>query len=115
MENIDIYIVDTFGETRKFHEIASTVFLGGSIIERGGQNPLEAARCGAKILHGSNTDNFKDIYQYLKSVNISKKIITPNNLATEIVFKKNKRIGRKIKIIGDKILKQTINELDNLI
>ena len=115
LKNIDIYIVDTFGETRKFHEIASTVFLGGSIIERGGQNPLEAARCGAKILHGSNTDNFKDIYQYLKSVNISKKIITPNNLATEIVFKKNKRIGRKIKIIGDKILKQTINELDNLI
>ena len=49
------------------------------------------------------------------TVNISKKIITPNNLATEIVFKKNKRIGRKIKIIGDKILKQTINELDNLI
>lgn len=115
LKNIDIYIVDTFGETRKFHEIASTVFLGGSIIKRGGQNPLEAARCGAKILHGSNTDNFKDIYQYLKSVNISKKIITPNNLATEIVFKKNKRIGRKIKIIGDKILKQTINELDNLI
>ena len=115
LKNIDIYIVDTFGETRKFHEIASTVFLGGSIIERGGQNPLEAARCGAKILHGSNTDNFKDIYQYLKSVNISKKIITPNNLAAEIVFKKNKRIGRKIKIIGDKILKQTINELDNLI
>ena len=115
LKNIDIYIVDTFGETRKFHEIASTVFLGGSIIERGGQNPLEAARCGAKILHGSNTDNFKDIYQYLKSVNISKKIITPNNLAAEIVFKKNKRIGRKIKIIGDKILKKTINELDNLI
>ena len=115
LKNIDIYIVDTFGETRKFHEIASTVFLGGSIIKRGGQNPLEAARCGAKILHGSNTDNFKDIYQYLKSVNISKKIITPNNLAAEIVFKKNKRIGKKIKIIGDKILKQTINELDNLI
>ena len=115
LENIDIYIVDTFGETRKFHEIASTVFLGGSIIKRGGQNPLEAARCGAKILHGSNTDNFKDIYQYLKSLHISKKILTPNNLAAQIVFKKNKRIGKKIKNIGDKILKQTINELDNLI
>ena len=115
LKNIDIYIVDTFGETRKFHEIASTVFLGGSIIKRGGQNPLEAARCGAKILHGSNTDNFKDIYQYLKLLNISKKILTPNNLAAQIVFKKNKRIGKKIKNIGDKILKQTINELDNLI
>ena len=97
------------------HVISDDSALGGSIIERGGQNPLEAARCGAKILHGSNTDNFKDIYQYLKSLHISKKILTPNNLAAQIVFKKNKRIGKNIKNIGDKILKQTINELDNLI
>ena len=44
LEFTDIYLVDTFGETRKFHDISSTVFLGGSIIKRGGQNPLEAAR-----------------------------------------------------------------------
>ena len=31
LKNIDIYIVDTFGETKKFHKIASSVFLGGSI------------------------------------------------------------------------------------
>ena len=115
LKNADIYIVDTFGETRKFHEIASTVFLGGSIIKRGGQNPLEAARYGAKILHGPNTDNFKDIYKYLRSLNNSKKIKTPNELANQIVFKKNKRIGKKIKNVGDKILKKTINVLDNLI
>ena len=115
LKDSDIYIVDTFGETRKFHEIASTVFLGGSIIERGGQNPLEAARYGAKILHGPNTDNFKDIYKYLRSLNNSKKIKTPNELANQIVFKKNKRIGKKIKNVGDKILKKTINVLNNLI
>ena len=115
LKNADIYIVDTFGETRKFHEIASTVFLGGSIIKRGGQNPLEAARYGAKILHGPNTDNFKDIYKYLRLLNNSKKIKTPNELANQIVFKKNKRIGKKIKNVGDKILKKTINVLNNLI
>ena len=115
LKHADIYIVDTFGETRKFHEIASTVFLGGSIIKRGGQNPLEAARYGAKILHGPNTDNFKDIYKYLRSLNNSKKIKTPNELANQIVFKKNKRIGKKIKNVGDKILKKTINVLNNLI
>ena len=54
LKNIDIYIVDTFGETKKFHQISCSVFLGGSIINRGGQNPLEAARYGAKILHGPN-------------------------------------------------------------
>ncbi len=115
LKNVDIYIVDTFGETKLFHKISSTVFLGGSIIKRGGQNPLEAARLGAKILHGSNIDNFKDVYKLLKLLNISKKINTPSQLASSIIFKKNKNSGKKIKLIGKKILKKTINELDNLI
>ena len=115
LKNVDIYLVDTFGETKKFHQIGNTVFLGGSIIKRGGQNPLEATRLGAKILHGPNTDNFKDVYKHLKLLNISKKINTPLQLASSIVFKKNKNSGKKIKQIGKKILKKTINELDNLI
>ena len=114
LKNIDIYLVDTFGETNIFHQIGATVFLGGSIIKRGGQNPLEAARYGAKILHGPNTDNFKDVYKLLKKLNVSKKIITPNQLASSIIFNKNKKTGNKIKNIGEKILKKTIKELDNL-
>ncbi len=114
LNDVDIYIVDTFGETKKFHKLASSVFLGGSIINRGGQNPLEAARFGAKILHGPNTDNFKDVYKFLKLFKISKKINTPKQLASSIIFKKNKNSGTKIKNIGDKILKKTIRELDNL-
>jgi 3-deoxy-D-manno-octulosonic-acid transferase len=114
LRDIDIYIVDTFGETKKFHKLASSVFLGGSIINRGGQNPLEAARFGAKIFHGPNTDNFKDVYKLLKNFKISKQINTPTQLASSIIFKKNKHSGSRIKNIGDKILKKTIKELDNL-
>ena len=115
LKNIDIYIVDTFGETKKFHEIGSSVFFGGSIIKRGGQNPLEAARFGAKILHGSNIENFKDVYKLLKILKISKKVTTPKELASSIIFKKNKNTGIKIKNIGRIILKKTIKELDYLI
>ena len=89
--------------------------MGGSIIKRGGQNPLEAARFGAKILHGPNTDNFRDVYKLLKQLNISEKINTPKQLASSIIFTKKKQIGIKIKKIGKKILKKTIKELDNLI
>ena len=115
LNNVDIYLVDTFGETNKFYSIGCPVFLGKSIAKIGGQNPLEAARFGARILHGPNTDNFKDVYKLLKTLNISKKIKTPEQLATSINFKKNKRAGKKIKNIGEKILKKTINELDYLI
>ena len=115
IENTDVYLVDTFGETKKFHKISRSVFLGGSIIKRGGQNPLEAARYGARILHGPNIDNFKDVYKALSSLKASKKITSPNELASLIIFKRNKNLGSKIKKIGGKILKETINELDKLI
>ena len=115
LKNIDIYIVDTFGETKKFHKIGCSVFLGGSVINRGGQNPLEAARYGARILHGPNVDNFKDIYKTLLKLKVSKKINTSKELASQIIFKRNKNLGNKIKKIGVKILKKTINDLDKLI
>ena len=115
LKNIDIYIVDTFGETKQFHKVGTSVFIGGSIINRGGQNPLEAARYGARILHGPNVDNFKDVYKTLSNLKISKKITTPRELASSIIFKRNKKLGDKIKKIGVKILKETINDLDKLI
>ena len=112
LKNTDIYIVDTFGETKKFHKLGATVFLGGSIINRGGQNPLEAARYGAKILHGPFVSNFTDIYNLLKFNKISKKINTVTELSKEIRFRKNVKSGLKIKNIGEKILKKTIKVLD---
>ena len=115
LKNIDVYLVDTFGETDLFHQIGATVFLGGSIIKRGGQNPLEAARYGAKILHGPNIDNFYDVYKLLKKFKISKKITSSNQLISSIKFNKNKKAGIRIKNIGEKILKKTIKELDILI
>ena len=115
LNNIDIYIVDTFGETKKFHKIAKSVFLGGSVVKRGGQNPLEAARFGSRIIHGPNTQNFTDIYKLLRSFNISKKITTPEQLASSVIFKKNKKIGVKLRNIGKKVLNDTIKELDNQI
>ena len=112
LKGTDIYIVDAFGETKKFHKLSATVFLGGSMINRGGQNPLEAARYGAKILHGPFISNFTDIYNLLKSNKISKKINTATQLSKEITFNKNIQSGLKIKNIGEKILKKTIKVLD---
>ena len=112
MKNADIYLVDTFGETKKFYKLGSSVFLGGSLVKRGGQNPLEAARYRNKILHGPNIDNFKDVYKLLKSLNISKKINTYPKLAKSIIFKKNKNKAYKISKVGKIILNKTKKEID---
>ena len=115
LNGVDIYIVDTFGESQKFYKIATTVFLGGSLIHHGGQNPIEPARFGAKILHGPNIGNFKEVYKYLKNLKISKKITTPIEFANSNVFKKNMQKVGKINYQGKVILKKTIKELNKSI
>jgi 3-deoxy-D-manno-octulosonic-acid transferase len=54
----DVYLADTLGELGLFYRLASVVFVGGSLIPRGGQNPLEPARLGAAVLFGPHMDNF---------------------------------------------------------
>ena len=115
LKNIDIYIVDTFGESKKFYKIANTVFLGGSLINKGGQNPIEPARYGAKILHGPNIDNFKEVYAFLKVLKVSKEIKSPIQFANEVIFRKKMQNVKKIEKLGDVIFKNTLNKLGKII
>ena len=94
--------------------------MGGSIIKHGGQNPLEAARYGCKIIHGPNIENFRDIYKLLDKNNIAKKVRLKKNLITEIkkflkIKKTSNLIVRKIEVIGIKILKSTSVEIKKII
>ena len=113
----DIYLVNTFGQTQSFFKISKTVFLGGSIIKHGGQNPLEAAKYGCQILHGPNIWNFKEIYNLLKANGASHKVTTPNQLTlkvSKILNNKSnsKKLQLKIKNLSSKILNSTLNEIN---
>jgi 3-deoxy-D-manno-octulosonic-acid transferase len=57
----EIYLADTIGELGLFYRLASIVFVGGSLVPKGGQNPLEPARLGCAILYGPHMDNFRAI------------------------------------------------------
>jgi 3-deoxy-D-manno-octulosonic-acid transferase len=57
----EIYLADTMGELGLFYRLASIVFVGGSLVPKGGQNPLEPARLGCAILYGPHMDNFRAI------------------------------------------------------
>jgi len=61
----DIYVADTMGELGLIYRVAPVVFIGGSLVEHGGQNPIEAAKLGAAILHGPHVRNFSEIYAAL--------------------------------------------------
>ena len=119
-KNTDIYIVNSYGQTKSIYNICKNVFLGGSLIKHGGQNPLEATRYGCNILHGPNTDNFKEIYEYLDRLKVSIKINNTSQMIRGLnkFFLKNdnsKKIKLKLTKIGNKILINTYNEINEFL
>lgn len=61
----DTYVADTMGELGLFYRLAPVVFMGGSLVPHGGQNPIEAVKLGASIVHGPHVFNFTDVYEAL--------------------------------------------------
>jgi 3-deoxy-D-manno-octulosonic-acid transferase len=61
----DVAIVDSLGQLANYYALASVVFIGGSLIPHGGQNPLEAASLGKPILFGPHMHNFAEIAEQL--------------------------------------------------
>ena len=119
-KNTDIFIVDTYGETKKFYKISKTVFLGGSLINRGGQNPIEPASLGSNIIHGPNVDNFKEVYKLFHekkisyiAKNLDKLIYLVNKLIK--IDKNNINKYKKIKKIGRNMLQKTTKEINMLL
>ena len=112
----DIYLVDSFGETNSFINQCNIVFLGGSVIKRGGQNPLEAVRLKCKVLHGPYTYNFSEVYALLRNLNLCFLVRHPNEVINHLNFTKNKKnkINKNfinLNSLGKKILKDNYNEV----
>ena len=60
-----VVVGDSMGELLLFFGIADICYVGGSLIERGGHNPLEPAALGKPIVMGKSVYNFSDISQHL--------------------------------------------------
>jgi len=63
----DVYVADTIGELGLFYRLAPVVFMGGSLVEHGGQNPIEPAKLGVAVVHGPHVWNFGPVYERLDS------------------------------------------------
>ena len=60
-----VYLADTMGELLMLFGSADVAFIGGSLIERGGHNPLEAAAWSLPVLTGLHVFNFATVFEYL--------------------------------------------------
>ena len=57
----DVVILDTFGELAQLYQVATAVFVGGSLVDAGGHNILEPAVFGKAIVFGPYMQNFAEI------------------------------------------------------
>lgn len=85
-----IFILDKFGENDSAYESAKLTFMGGSLFEHGGQNPLEPLSKGCFVLSGQYINNFKEIYSELENLSLAK-VLNDNN-SQEISSMMNKYI-----------------------
>jgi len=76
-----IYIADTLGELGLIYRLAPVVFVGGSLVRHGGQNPIEPAKLGTAIVHGPHVWNFAEIYEALDAAQGAARIDDAERLA----------------------------------
>jgi 3-deoxy-D-manno-octulosonic-acid transferase len=80
----DIYVGDTMGEMGVFYRLAPIVFMGGSLVEHGGQNPIEAVKLGASVVHGPHVFNFTDVYEALDAAGGARRADTQEALVKQL-------------------------------
>ena len=61
----DVTIIDTIGDLPTLYRYADISFIGGSLVDEGGHNPLEATRTGSPVIFGPHMDDFSEISQEL--------------------------------------------------
>ena len=118
-DNTDILIINTYGNTQRFLKLSKCIFIGGSLINHGGQNPIEVAYNNSLIFHGPYVHNFTEIYNFLNKENISFEVKSVKELIDyldkNINTDQSNNIKEKIINLGNKILSSTIKKLDQYI
>ena len=118
-DNTDILIINTYGNTQRFLKLSKCIFIGGSLINHGGQNPIEVAYNNSLIFHGPYVHNFTEIYNFLNKENISFEVKSLKELIDHLDKNFNahqsNNIKEKIIKMGNEILSKTIKKLDQYI
>ena len=71
----DVLVVDTTGELMSFYAASDVVFVGKSLCEHGGQNPIEPALFGKAVVVGPNMENFPSVMDDFISANAIRQVV----------------------------------------
>jgi 3-deoxy-D-manno-octulosonic-acid transferase len=80
----EVWLGDSMGELLSWYQLADFVFIGGSLIERGGHNPLEAMAFGKAVLSGPYVFNFQLVFQLLQQQQAYVQVSTVADLVSTV-------------------------------
>ena len=102
-KNTQVYIADTYGELDSLIQHCEFVFMGGSLVDHGGQNFIEAAVHGKTIIVGSYMYNFIDeTEEFLKTNSM---IMVKNSQTLKHVFERLLKSKQRRELFGSNALK----------
>jgi 3-deoxy-D-manno-octulosonic-acid transferase len=109
----DIYVADTMGELGLFYRLSPVVVMGGSFVKHGGQNPIEAIKLGAAVVHGPHVFNFADVYSALDRAGGARQINDMENLIRQLgQWIANESARRTVVDTGQRVVDQLGGGLD---
>lgn len=76
----DVFILNTIGELAACYSLAHIAFVGGSLVAKGGHNPIEPASMGIPVLFGPHMEDFSEIAQSLMECSGGKRVGGPDEL-----------------------------------
>jgi 3-deoxy-D-manno-octulosonic-acid transferase len=62
-----VFLLDTIGDLASIYGLATVAFVGGSLVPKGGHNPLEPAQFGVPVVMGPSYENFRDIVEGMRA------------------------------------------------
>jgi 3-deoxy-D-manno-octulosonic-acid transferase len=99
--NGEVMIVDAMGKLAALYELAEVAFVGGSLIDKGGQNPIEAAAAGKPVAFGRDMSDFPDVAAELLEVEAAQQVGNAEQLlASTRQLLANPDMGRSMGLRG---------------
>ena len=97
-EKTDVFLGDTLGEMGLFYRIAPVTFLGGSFVDVGGHNPVEAALAGSALITGPKVANARGVYKDFWNRGAAIRVSEPAQLADSVgtLLKDTDRAGEQV-------------------
>jgi len=101
-----VFLVDTIGDLKSLYNLATVVFVGGSLVDKGGHNIIEPAYFSKPIIFGQHMSNFQDMADLFLRKNAAIRVKTDKELANAVKILldsaiKRQKLGENARIIVD--------------